>query len=97
MKKWHTKKIGSWLGSQVYDEDGLLIAAMIQDDGVARLITQLPELKELRYEWASIINRLACLALDGADSNGRDYAQDMIDKVLPYLDGEFCGFEEEIA
>ena len=40
---------------------------------------------EERYEWASIINRLACLALDGCNSNDRDYAQDMIEMVNPYL------------
>jgi len=39
-----------------------------------------------QYEWASIINRLACLALDNEiSSNDRDYAQDMIEMVNPYL------------
>ena len=37
------------------------------------------------YKWAEIINRLACLALDGADSNGRDFAQDTIEMVGPFL------------
>lgn len=42
---------------------------------------------ELRYEWAQIINRLAHIALDGGDSNDRDYCEDMIAMVLPYLPG----------
>ena len=41
---------------------------------------------ETRYEWASIINRLACMFLnEGFTENDRDYAQDMIELVNPYL------------
>lgn len=43
---------------------------------------------EMRYEWASIINRLACIALEGAlnfTENDRYFAQDMIEMVNPYL------------
>jgi hypothetical protein len=46
-------------------------------------------LNEKICEWASIINSLACLALDEEiSSNDRDYAQEMIEMVLPYLGGE---------
>ena len=39
-----------------------------------------------RYEWASIINKLACLYIDGAlSTNELDYANDMIKMVSPYL------------
>lgn len=39
-----------------------------------------------RYEWASIINRLACMFLNaGFTENDRDFAQDMIEMVNPYL------------
>lgn len=54
---------------------------------MADLIAQLPQLVELRFEWASIINSLAIMALDGTDSNGRDYAEEKIAMVAPYLGG----------
>ena len=39
-----------------------------------------------QYEWASIINRLAVIAMaEEVSSNDRDYAQDAIDMVIPYL------------
>lgn len=41
---------------------------------------------KMRYEWASIINRLACLTMgETINSNDRDYVQDMIEMVNPYL------------
>ncbi len=41
---------------------------------------------ETRYKWASIINRLACMFLNaGFTENDRDYANDMIEMVNPYL------------
>ena len=41
---------------------------------------------ETRYEWASVINRLACMFLNaGFTENDRDYAQDMIEMANPYL------------
>ena len=54
---------------------------------IDRLQYRIAKLEELQYEWASIINRLAGIALDGAfgDSNDRDYAHDMIKMVNPYL------------
>lgn len=61
------------------------MALQIPERADAIEIAQLPELIELRYEWAGVINRLACSILDGADSNDRDYAQDMTDMVSPYL------------
>ena len=45
-----------------------------------------PSWPETRYEWASIINRLACMFLDaGFTENDRDFAQDMIEMVNTYL------------
>lgn len=69
----------------VIEESGRIVALQIPEKADALEIAQLPELLQLRYEWASIINALACSVLDGADSNDRDYAQDMIDMVVPYL------------
>ncbi len=41
---------------------------------------------ETRYEWASIINRLAVIAMvEEVSANDRDDAQDAIDMVIPYL------------
>ena len=41
---------------------------------------------ETRYAWASIINHLACLYIDGKQSlNELDFATDMIEAVTPYL------------
>lgn len=71
----------------VQTNHGKPIASGITDEGIAWLISQLPELKELRYDWASVINRLAHLALDGCNSNDRDYAEDMLTMVRPYLPG----------
>ena len=71
---------------RVVRQDGRTIARQIPDEGLAKLIAQLPELNQLRHEWASIINRLAHLALDGCNSNDRDYAEDMLDMVRPYLE-----------
>lgn len=71
----------------VVSQQGHMIAMMVPDQGMAHLIAQLPQLKELRYDWAVIINRLAHIALDGASSNERDYAEDMIKMVRPYLYG----------
>lgn len=69
----------------VIEESGRVVALQIPEKADALEIAQLPELLQLRYEWASIINALACSVLDGTDSNGRDYAQDMIEMVVPYL------------
>ena len=52
----------------------------------AKLENRIAQLEEQQYEWASIINRLACLALDDEmSSNDRDYDQDMLEMVNPYL------------
>ncbi len=51
------------------------------------------EYQAMQYKWASIINRLACLALGGAlnfTEDDREFAQDMIEMVNPYL-----GLDEE--
>lgn len=41
---------------------------------------------ELIYEWASVINQLACIVLDiNGSSNDDDFAQEMIEMVTPYL------------
>jgi hypothetical protein len=88
MEKWIVGQPGGPSGPfySVVSQHGRVIAMQIPDAGMARLIAQLPELKELRYEWATIINHLAHIALDGPESlNDRDYAEDMIRKVRPYL------------
>ncbi len=59
---------------------------------------ELSHLTERQYEWASIINRLAHIALDGGDSNDRDYAQDVMDMVRPFLPGattKEAGYEQD--
>lgn len=66
----------------VIEESGRIVALQIPSKADAIEIAQLPELLQLRYEWAGIINRLANAILDGADSNDRDYAQDMIEMVI---------------
>jgi len=58
----------------------------ILDQGFAKQIAEIPQLVALRADWASIINRLAQLALDGCNSNDRDYAEDMLDMVRPFLE-----------
>ncbi|MCO5207650.1 MAG: hypothetical protein M9928_21795 [Anaerolineae bacterium] len=68
----------------VIEESGRVVALQIPEKADALEIAQLPELLQLRYEWASIINALA-RSVDGTDSNSRDYAQDMIEMVVPYL------------
>lgn len=41
---------------------------------------------ELHYKWAGIINHLACMLIDlEPDTNGLDYANEMIEMVNPYL------------
>ncbi len=69
----------------VVTESGRVVALQIPNKADAIEIRQLPELIQLRYEWSSIINRLACIVLDGATSNDEDYAQDMINMVVKYL------------
>ena len=74
----------------VISEQGEPIALQIPDEGIARLIAQPPQLNELRWEWATIINRLACIALSPTPSpNALDYAADMQAMVRPYLSGAY--------
>jgi hypothetical protein len=41
------------------------------------------------FKWASLINSLACIILDGdPSSNDIDLAEDAIKEVLPYLGGD---------
>ena len=70
----------------VVTESGRVIAMQICNKQEAELIKQLPRLVQQRFEYAKIINSLAVRLLDGATSNDRDYAEDMIEMVLPYLD-----------
>lgn len=96
-EKWIVGEPGGPAGPfwSVVSSSGRVIAMQILDEGMARFIAQLPQLKEVQFEWASIINRLANIALDGATSNGRDFAQDMIEMVLPYLDGAALAMDGE--
>ena len=53
---------------------------------INRFIRYTAELEEQQYKWAGIINRLANLYIDGAlSTNELDYANEMIEKVSPYL------------
>jgi len=92
MEKWIVGQPGGPSGPfySVVTSSGRVIAMQIPDQGMAKLIAQLPELKELRYEWAGIINRLAHIALEPdheVSTNDVDYANDMITMVRPYLGG----------
>lgn len=90
-EKWIVGEPGGPAGPfySVERQDGWIVAAQIIDQGIAKQIAQIPQLITLRAEWASIINRLANLALDGcASSNDRDYAEDMIKMVLPFLESD---------
>ncbi|MCP5018941.1 MAG: hypothetical protein GY938_27235 [Ketobacter sp.] len=69
----------------VIEESGRVVALQIPKKADALEIAQLPELIQLRAEWATVINALACSVLDGANSNDLDYAQDMIELVVKYL------------
>ena len=92
-EKWNAEgdHIPSYINYRVLREDGAIVASGIKDYGLALLIAQLPELNELRYDWASIINRLAIIALDPLlNSNDRDYANEMLDMVRPFLEGTHC-------
>lgn len=71
----------------VVSEHGRVIAMQVPEKATAILICQIPDLCQLRYEWADVINLLARMIIDGPNSNDRDYAEDMIDMVLPYLSG----------
>lgn len=103
-QKWTVLPVsddGFILGYKVLDQNGHPIAEC-PDHGNALLVAQLPQLKELRYDWAVIINRLAHVARDGQESsNDGDYAQEMIDMVRPFLGcafiemGEVDEFDEE--
>lgn len=86
MEKWEVEKVGNYWYS-VLRQNRNPVATQISDEGLALLIAQLPQLKELRYDWSVIINRLAHIALDGGNSNDMDFAQDMIEVVRPYLGG----------
>lgn len=88
-EKWIVGDKGGPAGPfySVISQSGRLIAMQILDHGIAKQIAQIPELVELRYEWAEIINHLAHIALDGPNSNERDYCEDMITMVLPFLPG----------
>lgn len=88
-EKWIVGEPGGPSGPfySVVSQSGRVIAMQIPDQGMAKQIAQLPELIELRYEWASIINRLANIALDGPHSNERDYCEDMIGMALAFLPG----------
>jgi hypothetical protein len=87
-EKWMVASVsddGFILGYKILDQSGRLIAEC-HDQGNAHLIAQLPQLKELRYEWASIINSLAIIARQNAQSlNEADYAEEMLEMVRPYL------------
>jgi len=71
----------------VFTEHGELVATDLNHQ-MALLITQLPELLELRYEWAAIINQLCHIAMDrDPSSNDLDYVEEMRLMVLPFLPG----------
>lgn len=45
---------------------------------------------EQRRRWASFINSLACIIIDGEiTSNDLDLANDVIEEVVPYLEPDF--------
>ncbi len=53
---------------------------------ILKLEQQMARTMGQQYEWAGIINKLACLYIDGAlSTNELDYANDMIELVNPYL------------
>ena len=82
-EKWSIEPLGS--GYAIFDQGGRIVAES-PDQGIAHLIAQVPQLKETHYEWASIINRLAIITRDNAQSlNDCDYAEDMIEMVRPFL------------
>lgn len=83
MDKWTVEPDADyWL---IVDQHGRVIAE-VYDHGMAVAISDLPQLLELRADWASIINRLACIARDGAQSsNDCDYAEEMLAMARPYL------------
>jgi len=72
----------------VVTQSGKIVALQIPNQEEARLISELPGLVQLRFDWAGIINSLACRLLDGPTSNDRDYAEEMIQMVSPYLGTE---------
>jgi hypothetical protein len=89
MEKWLvTCTAGGKKSYAIVTAGGRVIAKYISDSGMAKQIAQVPQLVDLRADWASIINRLAHLALDGCNSNDRDYAEDMLDMVRPFLEAE---------
>lgn len=82
------------MGYKVKDQNGHLIAEC-HDHGNALLVAQLPQLKELRFNWATIINRLAHIVRSGVESsNDNDYAEDMIIMVRPFLGCAFIDMSE---
>jgi hypothetical protein len=80
----------------VVTERGRVVAMQIPSQADAILISQIPRLVELQAEWSGIINRLANIALDGADSNERGYAQEMIRMVAPYLEAEMYTIDQDV-
>jgi hypothetical protein len=88
VEKWEVLKRKGW-DIEAYDvyEHGKVVALGVPDEGLANLIAQLPQLKEIRHEWASIINRLANLALDKGEmsSNDRDWIDEQRYMALKWL------------
>ena len=85
MEKWLVGKLPNAEFYSVIDNRGQMIALQIPDEARAIEICRLPELRERAYKDADIINSLAVLVLDGADSNDRDFAQEQIRRVADLL------------
>ena len=53
---------------------------------IDKLTERNAKVEQQLYDWASIINRMAVIAMaEEVSSNDRDDAQDAIDMVIPYL------------
>lgn len=52
---------------------------------LSKALARVAELEQQQYEWAEIINSLACMVINGPNSNDLDFANDMIQMVIPYL------------
>jgi len=85
MEKW-TIAQDNFTFYAIVTEHGKRIATGVPDKATAILLSQVPQMVDLRWRWSGIINRLAHCVLDGADSNDRDWAEEMIAMVRPYLE-----------
>lgn len=87
-EKWIVGQPGGPSGPfySVVTQRGRMVAMQIPDKNDAYQISQIPQLLHRQRDWASLINRLATLVINGKrSSNDLDEANEAIAEVLPFI------------